>query len=194
MALKTAVRVTAGVAGAAAALSAVVGGGAALLESPVVWFLVLFQAATLVGGVMAGLAGLGKFRESPAVALACAGGTVLGGAVLGYVSSHAGFGAFDLKLLLIAQVACAAAVLACAAAAGLGKRSMKPLLIGAVLGGAGVGVVGAAWVLRDRLAGLPEGVLYPGAILGFVLVTGLLSAGAHLVIGAFSADGERGAA
>lgn len=194
MTVRSLARVAAGVVGGVVALSAAGVGIAAAVHEPPVWFLVMFEAAMLLAGVIALLTGFGRFRESPPVALACAAGTVLGAAVLGWASSRATFTTVDPGVLLLARFGCAAALGACAAAMVLRRESMGSLVGGVVLGAACMGVLAGAWAARRQIGGLVEGVKYPLAILGFVVVTALLGASVHLLIRAFEvgARGEAG--
>jgi hypothetical protein len=184
-------RVAAGVVGAGVVASALGVGVAAAVQRPPVWFLVMFEVAAVAAGVIAVLTGLGRFREAPALALACAAGVVLGAAVLGYAASRATFTMVDPRGLLLARAACAAVLGVCAAGMVLRRASLRPLAAGLALGGVCAGVVGAGWAARGQIGALAEGVRYPLAIIAFVVVTALLSASVHLVIRAFEVGAAR---
>jgi hypothetical protein len=187
-------RVVSGIVGAVVALSAAAIAVAAIVHEPRVWFLVMFESAVLVAGVIAALTGLGRFRESPALALACAGGTMLGAAALGWASSRSTFSTVDPEVLFLVHAACAAVLGVCAAVMVLRRESLRPLVVGVALGLACVAVLAGAWAARGQIAGLVEGVKYPLAIIGFVVVMGLLSASVHMVIHAFEVGARGGEA
>lgn len=170
-------------------LSALVGIGAAGLQTPTVWFLIGFEVAILVASAFGVLIGLGRFADGPALGLACVAGVVGAGSLLGYLAGQGNLGV-DLKPFLLARAMAAAGIAFGAGAAVLLRNprlSLPRLGIGI---GCAVGFVIAcalAWRFSASLAHLGT---VTGALLGLIataIMLGLLAAAVHLLISAFEA-------
>jgi|GEM_PF-2102006 len=130
-------RVALAVLASVVALSALAGGAAAILlpEKPA-WTAVGFELVTLVAAVLGIVMAGNRFREGPALALACIGGTILVSSGLGYLASGASGQAGDaqVRLALAARIALALAISFLGAWNALGRRPLQWKL--AVHGGA----------------------------------------------------------
>lgn len=164
----------------------------ALGASPVNWLVIGLEAVIAVAGVFTILTGLGRFRDGPAITLGFAGAAVLVCSVLslsvltsrtflrGYFNDPVSLAALGLALG-------AAGLAACIVLARHPKDSLRAMLIGAVLGALAIGFA-APFVstgLRARFTSLNPIIVTIGAMLGAVIVIGLLSAAGHYLIRAF---------
>ncbi len=164
------------------------------------WFLVGFEALTLSGCVFAVLIGLGKFRSGPALAMLCVAGTILVGTVLGYTADRATYRGILQHQVSAGRIGASVLMLAMAGVTVWARRpgkSLKALVIGCVLGGAGVAATGA-WMftsLPATLAGIHPMVKTLAFLFGGLLVVGLISAGTHYAIRSleFGREGENAA-
>jgi hypothetical protein len=170
-------------------LSALVGIGAAGLQTPRVWFVIGFEVAILVASAFGVLIGLGRFADGPALGLACVAGVIAAGSLLGYLAGQGNLGV-DLKPFLLARGMAAAGIAFGAGAAVLlrnPKLSLPRLGIGIACAVAFVVACGLAWRFSASLANLGT---VTGALFGLIAAAtmlGLLAAAVHLLIGAFEA-------
>lgn len=170
-------------------ISAMVGIGAAGLQTPRVWFMLGFEVAILIASAFGVLIGLGRFAEGPALGLACVAGVIAAGSLLGYLAGQGNLGV-DLKPFLLARAMAAAGLAVGAAVAVLMRRpklSLPRLSIGAICAVAFLATCAAAWKFSSSLAnmGTIGGALV--GLLGSVAMLGLLAAAVHLLISAFEA-------
>lgn len=164
-------------------------------SAKVLWFALAFDAVGLLAGVFGLLLASGRLRTSPGLALACLGGCVGVGALLGYVSVFADVNLRSSLLpFYVGRALLAVALMLAGAWAVLGgnARVTLPLLIkGLVLTMALPVAVGVLW----QAGVLSTAAAWPGIIkviliaLGFVAFTVLASAGTHMVIRAFELGG-----
>lgn len=76
----------------------------ALAPTPI-WTLLGFEAVIAVAGGLGVFLGLGKYREAPALAIACVAGTILVGSFLGYRGSAGAIGSLSLKPWIMGRLA-----------------------------------------------------------------------------------------
>ena len=179
--------------GALVAVSALVLGAASLREAKPAWALFGFEVVTLLAGVMAVLFGVGKFRESPGLALACIAGTIFVAAGLGWYSVPPVQGVGRVVTGVPVTPFLAARCLIAVGMAAVGawmvlsreRRAWKPAIIGAVLGApVAAVVVGYGYPgTRGAVSGLLSNPIV--AVPAVLLLGGLLAASAHLLIRAF---------
>lgn len=159
------------------------------------WFSTMFELLVLGACVVGVLAGLGRFREGWALALACAGGTVLVCGVFAFVEIRANFRtdadiAPLLKPMLAARLAAAVLIglLASVAVWARNPRSWRLVFVGVAMLLPVVVVVGLARLGTGLPLSTPRET--PGAeavriavwLLAGVIGIGLVSAGGHLLI------------
>ena len=158
------------------------------------WAMIGFEIVLLLGGAVGVLFGLGKFREAPGLSLACVTGVGFVGSVLGYLGVGGALGTFSLREPLFARLAAAGmlGLLATIVPLRADLKSWRMLVIGGVLGSAGVGAVGGAVAAYSRglppfvkLAGPAEVARVTGLMIAALLAVVLMSVGMHLVIQAF---------
>ncbi len=159
------------------------------------WFSTMFELLVLGACVVGVLAGLGRFRDGWALALACSAGTVLVCGVFAFVEIRANFRtdadiAPLLKPILAARLAAAALIglLASVAVWSRNPRSWRLAFVGIAMLLPVIGVV----VLARLGTGLPlstpretpgaEAVRIAVWLLAGVIGIGLVSAGGHLLI------------
>lgn len=175
----------------------------AVRTEPKVWGLLGFEAVTLVTAALGVLVGLGRPRESPALAAACIGATVFAAATLGRFSAIVTRaqetvsegqavrllirdGMFEGRLAAALLLVAVAVVLAL----GADRRAWRRLVVGAVMAvpvlAALVWLVGPglSWLVApvESSAGLVRVVL---ALVGGLAITILAAAAADQVIRAF---------
>jgi hypothetical protein len=167
---------------------------AGLAAAKAAWALLGFEAITLVAACLGMLFGLGRFRDAPAIALACVAGTVLAASFLGWMSVTASVGqarsvaGIPLTPVLAARVLCAWVLGLAAAYCVLARepRSWKPAAIGVALA-LPIVAVAAAFGNPGTRAMVKTVLGHPiGAVIAFVLLGGLLAASTHLIVGAFA--------
>jgi len=151
----------------------------------------------LLSAALAGLTGLGRFRQGPAMALGILAGSILGSAGLARLLMLADAGALKGDVFLFGQAVAAALLAAVAAGAVMLRKpdEIKRLLVGAGLCLAAVLVLGLVLVGPGRgLLSAIEGPLEIARLMGLLagaLVLGvLISVGGHLVITAFERAGD----
>jgi hypothetical protein len=169
-------------------LSAVVVFIAGALHAPPAWFLLMFEAAIAVAAVMGVLTARGRFAMGPALALVCVTGCFLVGSYLSYLGAGKRLYRLDLTPLVAARLILSLMRGGTAAGIVLARkpgRSLPLFARGAACAIVVVAMLGATWLLRGRLAALPGLVAGALAIVGFVVFTGFLAAGVHLLISAF---------
>ncbi len=163
-------------------------------------FLVGFEGLTLLGCVFATLIGFGKFRSGPALAMLCVAGAILVGTVLGYTADRATYRGIMQHQVSAGRVGASFLMLAMAGVTVWARRpgkSIKALVIGFALCGAGLGATGA-WMftsLPSTLAGIHPMVKSLVFLIGGLIVVGLVSAGAHYAIRSleYGREGENAA-
>lgn len=160
------------------------------------WFLVGFEALTLLGCVYALLLGFGRFRSGPALAMLCVAGTILAGTVLGYTADRATYRGMPRDPIAAARLAASALILLMAGVTVWARRareSARALVIGCALGGLALGAMGA-WMftpISSTLAGIHPIVRTLTMLIGGLTVVGLLSGGAHYTIRSLELGRER---
>lgn len=176
-------------------LSALVVGGRLLLDAiggvNQNWPGLGFEAITILGCMFGVLTGLGRFREGPAMALACVLGTVLISAGLGRLSAVQTPAAVLADPWFLARTALVGvlALVATVAVVSRHPKGWKTLLIGSVLGIlGGSGLIGGylAWGTLGGSGGALGTVLRTlVGLTGAVAVAGLLCAAVHFTVRAF---------
>lgn len=163
------------------------------------WMLAGFELLVILAGVFGMLLARGRFRDGPAMALACIAGTILMSSVLGYMSTQGRLGTVSLKPWLLGRLLAAALIAAGAAWTVLSRnRASIPLFIkGAVLGAPVLAVLGYVGKSKGEViaSALRGGSLVNLALVGVgsVVVGVLFCISAHLLIRAFELGrpGER---
>lgn len=181
----------------------VIGGDAVL------WFSSAFELLILAAAAVGVLAGLGRFRDGWALALACAAGTCLVVGVFAFIELRANFNSNPsyaglLKPYLAARLGMAAGfgLLASLAVFSRNKACWHALIKGLVILTPALGVI--AWLATRGGAFLGATRATPGAeaarilmlCLGGLVLIGLISVGGHMIIRAFElgrAPGDRAA-
>lgn len=163
------------------------------------WLAVAFEAAIVLSGVFGLLAAVGRFRESHALALFCAGGTILLSSAMGYLAGHRLEGAANLGAIVremahdratAALVASGGSLFALSGLVLLARRpraSGRYLALGLALG-APVAAAGAAWMatsVRATVQSMPPIGQTALAFFGFLVFCALASASVHCLIRAF---------
>lgn len=175
-------------------VSALVMGVGALVGGPKpVWFLAGFEVVIAVAGVIGVLTGAGRFREGPALALACVAGAVLVGTLLGCISAQWTLAGHGLRPALLGRTAAAGLIVLTAVwmvMANNPREAVPRLVRGVVFGVVLIGAMGALWVMRGRIATMSMGLRFVAGTIGFLALTGLLAASVHLVIDAFVVAGR----
>jgi hypothetical protein len=181
-------------------VSSLAGAGAAIAARPRIWFLLGFECVVVTAAVLGFLVGRGRYRQGPALALACVAGSVAVASYLGYLGSGRtilGIGLMPFlafRLGIAGAIGMVAAWIVLSRRPGIGlPRLFKGLVIGLVLAVLGAGV----WTVRARIAALPDIARIAGAVVLFVVFTALLATSVHLIIRAFESgrdDDAEGAA
>jgi len=172
---------------ASAAIAAVL----AVLSHPPAWFMLIFEVPITVAGAFGVLIGRGRFKEGPALALACVAGTVGAGSLLGYLGAGTTLMGVDLRMFLTARLAAAAVLGATAGAIVLfrnPRRSFAALARGIILGGLLAGLLGCLWAARGAIGSMNAVVLSLGSMIVGAIALGLAAASIHYVIRAFDCD------
>lgn len=109
---------------------------AVTLPQTPIWTLFGFELVIAVSSLLGVLLGLGRFREAPALALACVAGTILVGSFLGYRGSAGAVGSLSLKTWVVGRIAIGAVLAALAALTVLvrNRKSWGALCLGAMFG------------------------------------------------------------
>jgi hypothetical protein len=164
----------------------------AMAEKPA-WALFGFELVILVAGIMGVLFGVGRFREAPAMALACISGTIFAAGVLGWASIAASVGesrtlaGIPLTPLMLFRVLAAAGLALSAAWSVLSRQpgAWRPAILGAALGSPAV-LLGVAFVNPGTRETVGNVLGHPaGAVAAFVVLGGLLAASVHLLLRGF---------
>lgn len=164
-----------------------------LITSPFAWVLFGFELIGLIAGVFTLVMGLRG--RADALALACLGGTVFVGAILGHMGTNPpAIGGMPLLGWTLARLAMAFGLGALAALMALesDRQAWGRLIKGAVLGVPVAAAFGAMSVGRvrgpimDAAMGLPPIVQALGAVVVFMAGLILISVSVHLTISAFS--------
>jgi hypothetical protein len=185
-------------------ISAVIGAGLAMLlplfvsDQRAALGLFGFEIVAIVAAVLGILLARGRFAESPGMALACIGGTVLLSSALGWQAAGRQLGGMTLTPFLALRGLAAIALLAAAAfcTLRLEPRSWRPAIVGAALG-APVPLAAAAYLygpsrrMIEAIVGDSPLLLTLGAIGAVVVLGGLLAASVHLIISAFEQAADR---
>lgn len=186
-------RTSMGVLCAIVTLSALAGTVAGLaLPAVPVWAFVGAEVVVVVAGLVGVLYGWRALgAEAPGLTLGLVGGTVLVASAIGYVGAGTASG-LPLRPLLALRVVLAGLILVGAVAVTLkrDRRAWTDLLLGAMLGLPGLGLLGMFAIPKGRaVVDMVSGL---GAVGGFLVVTGvflvltaLSAASVHLVIRAF---------
>lgn len=176
-------------------LSALAAGGAAIANSVAgawrpAWFTFGFELVTLFAAVFGVAAGRGRSVPgiSTAVTIACVAGSVAIASLFGYLAAgRTLFGIGLLPLLgLRFAIAGALAVVACSMVLSADRRSFFLIAKGTALILLSAAVAAGIWLGRPRLAAISDELLMGVVVAGFCVVTGLLAAGIHWVVGAFT--------
>lgn len=174
---------------ASAALRLVQGAAA----SPPYYFSIGFELLALLAGVFAVLIGRGRFANGPGLALLCVAGVVVVATAVTYSTPRA-VPLYDTRMLrdplTLGRMGLAAAAAAIGALIVLSRRpreSIRLLLWGALWTGVAIAMASPVLFARGSLSGLNPVVTTVGAVVGFVVFVGFLSAGAHYIIRAFDA-------
>jgi hypothetical protein len=154
------------------------------------WFIVGFEAVTILAAVFAMLVGLGRFDSAPGMALVCAAGAIGAGTYMAHLGSgrevlpmwFLGARAILTGALLLAAVLAVLARNQPAATRSLVRSGMFALPLGVILAG--------GFVMRHQIGTLPGGVKLIGGFFVFLLVTGLVAGAVHGVIRAFEVCDE----
>ena len=174
---------------ASAALRLVQGAAA----SPPYYFSIGFELLALLAGVFAVLVGRGKFAEGPGIALLCVAGVVVVASAVTYSTPRA-VPLYDTRMLrdpmTLGRMGLGGAAAAIGALIVLLRRpreSIRLLLWGALWTGVAIALASPVLFARGSLTGLNPVLTTVGAVVGFVVFVGFLSAGAHFIIRAFNA-------
>lgn len=192
------VRLSAGLVSAAVLLSALVAGFAAACapwlaegQKPA-WAMFGFEVVIAFAAVIGVLLSLGKFRDGPALALACVAAAVFTGSVLGFLGANREIAGYSLRWFLLARVGAAAVLGAGAVACVLvrDRRSLPTLLKAGVLMApvvavAAMAVTPAGSRLASPLLEAGAAIRVPVFVLGSLVLCGLFAASVHLGIRAF---------
>jgi len=179
-------------AGAVVGASGLVGAAAALANQAggawrPAWFMFGFELVVMLTGVLVWMLGRGRFG-SPAVGLVCAAGCILVASLFGFLGSGKVLWGMNLTPFFGARVVLAVLI---AAIAGMLQLDSNPkgrrlLVRGAGIGAVAIGLLASAWMMRGQMAAWSEVLLVVLAMVGFVLVTGMIAASADCLIRAFS--------
>lgn len=187
----------------AALLSAVVGAWAALTAvGQPVWGWFGFEALVLVSGVIGVLAGLGRFRAGPGMAVLCVAGTVFVAAFFGSLDARPNLrsGAPEMARLIdpILYARVAAAGLLAAAGSGIvllrSSSTVRPMLT-ALANAVPVAIAGAVYVfawnsIAPSFAVLPEPVRVILLLIVGLALAIFTACAVHFAVRAFEFAGE----
>ena len=189
-------RVGAGLLSLAALVSALGVAGIALLRgAQPYWLLVGMEACIAMAGVFGVLFLRRKFADGPAMTLLCIAGTVFAAGFLSWLAVRSGIKlqgdrSIDVKMVMLARVGIAAALVALASFEVLRRNRQSIGLIGrAVATGVPLAIiVGGLYVGREALASqqaVPAWIVWTLVSISVVIAMGLLCACGHFVIRAF---------
>ena len=189
-------RVGAGLLALAALVSALGVAGIALLRgAQPYWLLVGMEACIVMAGVFGVLFLRRKFDAGPAMTLLCIAGTVFAAGFLSWLAVRSGIKlqgdrSIDVKMVMLARVGIAAALVALASFEVLRRNRQSIGLIGrAVATGVPLAIiVGGLYVGREALASqqaVPAWIVWTLVSISVVIAMGLLCACGHFVIRAF---------
>ena len=161
------------------------------------WTLMGFELVILISAGIGILAARGRYREGPALALACVAGTILLGSAMGWQGAGRQLVGVSLTPFLAARALASATLGAIAAWAVLSRngRSWRPLVLGlmcgvpVLAGSAALLVPAVRRPLETALATSPAFQL-SAALVGYFAATVLLSACVHLIVRAFELGRE----
>jgi hypothetical protein len=164
----------------------------------VLWFSTVFELLVLAAAMFGLAAGLGRFIQGWALTLVCVGGTVLVCGVFAFLEVRANFGSSAavagwIKPYLAFRLALAAAFAGTASLAIFVRNpaSWKALMKGALVLApalavlAWIGLTGGAFLSATRPSPGAEAARILMLCLGGMVLIGLISVGAHLIIRAY---------
>lgn len=164
----------------------------------VLWFSTVFEVLVLAAAIFGLAAGLGRFVQGWALALLCVAGTVLVCGVFAFLEVRANFGSSAavaglIKPYLAARLGLAAAFASAASLAVFSRNpaSWKALIKGAIVLApalavlAWIGLTGGAFLSATRPSPGAEAARILMLCLGGMVLIGLVSVGAHLIIRAY---------
>ncbi|MGH7130581.1 MAG: hypothetical protein ACREJO_01355 [Phycisphaerales bacterium] len=167
--------------------------GVSFTQRPPAWFLILFEVPVLIAGAFGLLLAKGsRFGgvSGPAMTLLCIAGCVGAGSLMGYVGTGRAVAGMSLTKVMVGLAALAAAFGVLSALHVLLRKPALsfPLLLKGVLFGLPLPIV-AFCAMRGigqaQYQALPEVAQIVLALLGMLLVGGLICACVHLVVRAF---------
>ncbi|MCA9300703.1 MAG: hypothetical protein KDA28_16655 [Phycisphaerales bacterium] len=174
---------------------------AAVLPAKPGWAMIGFEVVVLVSGVLGILLGLGRFRDGPALGLACVGGTCIVASGLAAIGVQRHLGTMSLDTYLGGRVLVGGAFILLGALAVLGRTPRSRQYLGRcavvciplVLVVAVLAFTPARAVLRPT-TGMLEAIRILGLLLGGFVIVAIVSIAGHLGIRAFDvardADGH----
>lgn len=172
----------------ATGISAIVLAGMSITSTPRVWYMLGFEVVIAFASVFGVLIAMGRFREGPALALACVTGAIGVGSLLAYVGPAKSVLEGGAKFYLLARGADAAA-LGLAACMLVLMRAPRPafrsIIIGLVWGAVMVGVAVVALRVHASLAGAPGAMRFGASVVFGAMFVASLSAAVHYVVRAF---------
>ncbi|MBX3403448.1 MAG: hypothetical protein KF699_08570 [Phycisphaeraceae bacterium] len=171
-------------------VSAVVLLGASLVATPRVWFLAGFELLVACAAVVGLLLAAGRFRDGPALALACVVGVIGACSLLAYVGPGKTFLGDAAKIYLAAR-GLDAALLGLGACLLVWVRqpgvSFRSLLIAAAWVAALIVVAVIAMKVRGALSASSGAIRFACAVVFGGLMIAALSGAVHYVVRAFQA-------
>lgn len=171
-------------------LSAIVLLGASLVATPRVWFLAGFELLVIVASVFGVLVAMGRFRDGPALALACVVGVIGVGSLLAYVGPGKAFLGDAARVYLIAR-GLDAATLGLAACLLVWVRqprtSLRSLLIAAAWLVALAVVAVVMFKVRGALATSSGAIRFACAVVFGGMLIAALSGAVHYAVRSFQA-------
>ncbi len=164
----------------------------------VLWFSTVFEVLVLAAAIFGLAAGLGRFVHGWGLALLCVAGTVLVCGVFAFLEVRANFGSSAavaglIKPYLAARLGLAAAFAGAASLAVFSRNpaSWKALIKGAIVLSpalavlAWIGLTGGSFLSATRPSPGAEAARILMLCLGGMVLIGLVSVGAHLIIRAY---------
>jgi len=189
---RAAIGLLSGVVGAVSALVLVL----AVLETPKpVWVLVGSELMAIVAAVFGVLLGLGKFRDAPAFAAACAGGCFLIASAMAWIGAYPArsVASVSIEPWIFARVGAGLAILAigCWLVLARDRAAMRLAIRGIALGAPVLIVValivtGRAKPAFTALGSLPGAFRALVAIIVFLILAGLFAASVDTLVKAFA--------
>lgn len=156
--------------------------------TPRVWFMLGFEVVIGFASVFGVLIAMGRFRQGPAIALACVTGAIGVGSLLAFVGPAKSVLEGGAKLYLLARGA-DAAMLGLAACMLVLMRAPRPafrsMFIGLAWSVLMVVVAMAALKVHASLSGAPGAMRFGASVVFGAMFVAALSAAVHYVVRAF---------